>query len=576
MNRILLYISVTLLVQSLYKEVDAQNLDQIGTERPLKVNGGISVNQIFYSASNMDDRRDPNSLFLSGNLNIDIYGWSVPLSFTYSNQNTSFQQPFNQYSLHPTYKWITAHIGYSSMVFSPYTVNGHLFNGIGVDAAPTETLKFSAFYGRFQKAVEADTSNNTTPVYKRMGYGFKAGYAKNGTGIELILFHAKDDIHSISYIPDTFYDSLSGEEVLPEENLVVGVNVQQNLAKKVMATVEFATSAITRDLRASESDEKNSNILSRAEALYTPRVSSSYYNAYKCGLNYNGGVYVIGVSYERIAPGYRTLGAYYFNNDLENITANATAGLFNGKVNLSLNAGTQRDNLNDEKVSTFRRMVGALTISYRVSDRLNVNTTYSNFTSFTNIRSQFVDINQLTPYDNLDTLNFTQISRNANVNINYALSTQKEKRQNINLNVSWQDASSEQNGVDQNAGTAFININTAYSLNLEPKNLIITAGFNNSHSEAPQMKSTTLGPILSLTRSYLDKKLRSIVTTSYNRSYTNGTLVSNITSVRATGTYSVKKKHNLNLTITVVNREGGPEEEGFTEFTGTLGYNYNF
>ncbi|MEQ8338575.1 MAG: hypothetical protein RIA62_14560 [Cyclobacteriaceae bacterium] len=41
--------------------------------------------------------------------------------------NTSFQQPFNQYGMSPTYKNVTAHIGFRSMNFSRYSLAGHLF-----------------------------------------------------------------------------------------------------------------------------------------------------------------------------------------------------------------------------------------------------------------------------------------------------------------------------------------------------------------------------------------------------------------------------------------------------------------
>src|SRR5690349_18511951 len=91
-----------------------QNLESIGKEKPLSINGGVSLNQVFYGASGIESRRDPYSYFASGNINFSLYGWSVPVSFSFSNQNSSFQQPFNQYSIHPTYKCVTGHLGYNS------------------------------------------------------------------------------------------------------------------------------------------------------------------------------------------------------------------------------------------------------------------------------------------------------------------------------------------------------------------------------------------------------------------------------------------------------------------------------
>ena len=64
-----------------------QNLETIGKEKPLTMTGGISFNQIFYTASGIDSRRDPYSYYVAGNINFSLYGWSVPLSFSLSNQN---------------------------------------------------------------------------------------------------------------------------------------------------------------------------------------------------------------------------------------------------------------------------------------------------------------------------------------------------------------------------------------------------------------------------------------------------------------------------------------------------------
>jgi hypothetical protein len=65
---------------------------------------------------------------------------------------------------------------------------------------------------------------------------------------------------------------------------------------------------------------------------------------------------------------------------------------------VAVSAGTQRDNLDKSKISTMRRMVGSINVNYMPSQKLNLSTSYSTFQSYTNIRSQFVDINQLTQY----------------------------------------------------------------------------------------------------------------------------------------------------------------------------------
>jgi hypothetical protein len=552
-------------------QLQGQNLESIGMEKAVTVTGGVSFNQIFYSANGIESRRDPYSYFASGNINFSLYGWSVPLSFSISNQNTAFQQPFNQYSIHPTYKWVTAHLGFTSMSFSSYTVNGHIFVGGGVDVAPEGKWKFSGLYGRFLKAVDPDTTseNATLPVFRRMGYGFKASYGDGGNFVDVILFHAEDDMNSISYIPDSL-------NVLPEENLVLSLGAGKTIFKHFVLKGEFASTALSRDTRSEKSDQ--SHPLANAGFFYTPRLSSSYYNAFKTSFDFQQEAYSIGVAYERIDPQYRTLGAYYFNNDLENITMNGATAILEGKMNIAVSGGTQRDNLDKSKVSTMRRAVGSININFIPSEKLNLSTSYSTFQTFTNIRSQFVDINQLTPYDNLDTLNFTQISKNATLMAMYTFGAKESRKQNININLTYQDAADKQGGVEQNTGMRFYNLNTAYAMSIVPQNMVVSVSFNGTLNEGAGFNTKTVGPTAAVNKSFLDRKLRVTLSSSYNNTYTGSQKINTILNGRINGSLTVRKQHNANLSLAVVNRETRSETttKGFTEFTGTLGYSYSF
>lgn len=547
----------------------SQRLDAIGNEQPLKVNGGVSLEQVAYFSSGLaEGRRDPYNFFLSGNLNIDLYGWSVPFSFNYSNQSrVSFQQPFNQYGLTPTYKWITGHLGYTSMNFSSYTLAGHLFNGVGVDLAPPGNFRFSAMYGRLQKAVEADTLHrDVEPAYQRMGYGFKASYSRQKDNIDLVLFHAKDDEGSISPLP-------LGYTLTPQDNLAVGVNVTKQLFSHLLFNAEIAWSLLTRDTRAEADTLSHGSLPSLG--LVNKNSSTALYHAYKTSIAYGGKRYTLGIGYEWVAPEYKTLGAYYFNNDFENITANLQLRLLKDRLTTGINAGVQRNNLNNDKLSTMRRWVGALNMSYAASKKMNLNFSYSNFQSFVNIRSNFDYINQLTPYDNLDTLNYTQISTNATLGVNYRLSQSKEKMQMIMCNVSYMQSADKQGGVTQSSGVTFYNLNTAYSLQLVPKDMSVTLGINANTNNSAELKTVTLGPTLGLNKSLMQKKLRTAGTLSWNGSYTNGLSTARILTARVSGAYTIKKAHSFNLSLVGLNRSS-QRAATMSELTTTLGYNYNF
>ena len=199
--------------------------------------------------------------------------------------------------------------------------------------------------------------------------------------------------------------------------------------------------------------------------LLEENLTTNYYNAFNAQLDYPAGNCTVGVGYERIDPDYRTFGAYYFNNDLENITVNASQNLFNNKIGLIVNAGLQRDNLDNTKSSELQRIVSAVNVTYTGSDKLSVNAGYSNFQSYTNIRDQFDFINEVNQLDNVDTLNYRQISQNANLGINYTLKKTETKQQAVNVNLTYQNSNNQQGGnTVENGLSDFYNVSSAYTL----------------------------------------------------------------------------------------------------------------
>lgn len=549
--------------------VGAQNLENIGKGKPFGLSGGINANNVFYHAAGMQNRRDPFNYFVSGNLNISLYDWSVPLSFSYSNQQSTFQQPFNQYGLSPTYKWVTLHAGYRSMSFSNYTMNGHLFLGGGFDINPKPKLKISAFYGRLRKAVEEDTLQvRNLPSYCRMGGGIKVSIGDDKKHTDVIVFKAKDALTSLSEAPVK-------SETNPEENLVLSLSSGITLMSRLTWKGEVASSAITTDTRAEI--VQAGNIFGGLGVAFTPRVSSSYYQAYKTSIQYSFTNAGVGFAYERIDPGYRTLGAYYFNNNLETFALTNTAILLQKKVRINGQIGVQRNNLDDKELNSMNRLTGSLNVNYMPTPRLTTNVSYSDFKTVINIKSQFDYLNRVSPYERLDTLNYKQIARNINGSINYVLNESKERRQNVSFNFSHQQTADQQGGVRQNTGARFFNINSAYTLALTEHNLSFSLVGNANITESPNVKNRIYGPTTSLRKTFFKKKLSTSASCSYNRSNLNQQLAGRVTNVRLTGSYRLFEKHNFDFNVTQVNRYSpGKEIQKVNETTVQFGYSYNF
>ena len=209
----------------------------------------------------------------------------------------------NRLSIHPSYKWITTHIGDVSMNFSPYTLSGHQFTGFGVDLTPQGKFKVSAMYGRLVKSSEYDAINaDLVPTYKRYGYGFKTQYSLEKINLGLSFFKAKDQISSLS-IPIPFELGLT-----PQENTAISFETSFKLFQKLQVLTEFANSSITEDSRITA----NTKARSVSALFLNSNATTTSYKAFKGQLAYPAGKGTLGLGYERIDPNYRTLGGYYF------------------------------------------------------------------------------------------------------------------------------------------------------------------------------------------------------------------------------------------------------------------------
>jgi len=574
MNRSrILYLCTAALLLPLFssaQQIDLEHIrDLFGKGKPLKVNGGVSASTVFNSGTG--GGRQPFSWFLNGNVNTNILGRiNLPFSFNLTNAGGGYSYPTmpNRLSLHPSYKGVTAHIGDVAMSFSPYTLNGHQFTGVGLDIATKPTWSISMMYGRLLRAVNYDSTNrNILPTYRRMGYGAKLSLQQPNYALSLNFLHAQDFTDPMQYIPDTLH-------IYPKANLAVSVAGMLRPAKGLELTVEYANSAMKLDKRDYHPTRSGSGNLLESVFMYDIK-NTQFFKAIRAGMNYTFHKSVIGLGYERIDPGYQTLGTYYMNNDLENITVNLSQPLLHDKATISGNVGYQRDDLNNTKAGATFRMVSAINATYMPNERWNANFTYSNFQTYTHIKPQFDYINQTNPYENMDTLNFKQISQSAGLTLTYMLKTNKKKSHTINLNLNVQDAADIQNDVLwKGNGSRFYNSSTAYTLLLIKQQMSITGAFNLSYNTIGRDDFLTLGPTLGLNTRLFDKKMTAGFNSSYNSSTSNGLQQGQVLNFRVNAAYMFMRKHNLNMNAV---RQTRWTPKGTTSnITATVGYNYSF
>lgn len=548
----------------------AQNLDKIGKKDMVKVNGGLNFNSIFLNTNNPNSTRDPLSWYLNGNINISFLDWSFPFTCSYSNQHTSYTQPFNQTGISPTYKWIKAHAGMCNMSFSNYTFSGVPFLGAGVELTP-KNFKIAFMYGRLKKAIEYDalTENDLNMSYKRMGMGAKVGYEKSGYGLSLIWFQAKDEKNSLSFIPAV-------TAIQPEENTVVSANAKAPVTKYFNVEAEYALSGYTRNTFSEQLASNSSG--NKLPFIFRSHSNSEFFSAFKSSLNFNSKQFSCGVNYERIAPNYKTLGIYYMNNDIENITLSPQMRLLKNKLTIAFNTGIQHNNLNNEKLSTVNRVIGSGNISFQPNKHWNATASYSNFTSYSKNRPATDPFYQPSP---VDTMKFYQVSQNANatINHNFGITTVKY---NVMLMANYQ-VSQQQTGSIQGEPITLLNGNIAYGLVHVKTKTSVSISANANNTTVLGNNTVYCGPGLNIGKAFLGNTLNVTFGSIYNLSYTNNKSGGSVINERLNIGYAPKVKNkkygkpNLSVSANYVSKLNAPAGvASLNEFTGNVNLGYTF
>lgn len=552
LRRILLLTALLLLGM---KPSYAQNIEEVlafRKKKPFKISGSISARATLFS-SQPSEARQSFTYQLTGSVNLSLYELlNIPLSFNLNNYGANFSYPSlpNRLSLHPSYKWAKAHIGDVSMSFGPYTLNGHQFTGLGVELSPGR-WQVSAMAGRLLKRVDADPNIPSLQVgYERWGYGLKTRYEGSTFALGGTVFAARDRDGRISFDIDVL-------GIYPKGNIALGLEGSLSLIKDLKLSLEYGFSRMQQDLRSAE---------------------VSYYHALKADVSYSFLGNTLGVGYERIDPGYATLGAYYFNNDYENLTLNYSRSFFDSKLSLALSGGLQRDDLMGQKQEHNKRFVGSAQVGFTPSEALSASVSLSSFQSYRNLKSSFDYINARTPYDNLDTLQFTQLSHSLDADISWRLKQSEAQTQTLSATLSYQEAADRQGRYIQPGQlTRFMNLGTSYSLDLSALDLTLTGGFNVSNNYADRKAVLTLGPSLSLAKRFLKKQLSTGLSLSYNETQEAGHRLAQVYNLRATAGYRFWGKHGLNASVAYQGRKllhavSSPR----SSFTSELSYSYSF
>ena len=540
--------------------------DRIEAKEYLRISGSLQAGLRWNNISGITARTDPFQGQVNASLLVDFLGIKGPLSAAFSDGNTTYRLPaYAFYGFSPSYKWIQLHFGDRSLSFSPYTLNGHNFKGVGVELTPGK-FYFGAMHGRLRRArlSEAGAIQNLDPIYRRVGSSIKVGYDDGDNKIGAILFRGRDDENSIT-VPDS---SL----LRPQDNLVLEFQGQKQLGDLFNVAFNIAHSALTRDQTAPLVNDPSGGFNGTILGLFKPRSSTAYNQAYNFSIGFQPEFAQFNLRFERLGAGYRSLGTLAFLNDTEQVSLGANTAILNNKVNVAANFGLQRNGLSDNTTTDGSRFIGSLNLGVTFSQRLTSSIAVSNFNYTLRQRVNTV------PFVVVDSIVIVQSNLNAQVATTYLLD--EEGRSSLTFSGAYQTANTV-NGDEIEATTQndFYSAVAAYAWNSEERRLGLTLSLVANRTDFGDVQSTIFSPSLALQKGIIEEKWTLDIEGSYSGVRTNGSGSNQVVETRLGSLFEIGEKQMLRFQISYVNNRSTVTDSPFTAFqdwNGSLNYRLSF
>ncbi len=543
-------------------------MENLGDKKPFDISGNLGIRLMTFQTEGRAAYREPFSWYLSGNPVVSIYGITLPFSFTVSEQERNYRQPFNTFGVSPYYKWVTLHLGYRNVTFSRYTLAGHNMLGAGVEVNHPNGIRAGVMTGRFNRAIDLDESPADTalfysvkPEYKRTGYSFKIGYGNDSTHLDFSFLKARDHSNSLDSMAELTYFNVN-----PAENIVFGISGQHFITKQLVFSLDFANSVYTHNMNEETDTVSLEGIAKSLGKSITTNSSTINSVAFESILSYKTRSYGARFRYKRIGDGYQSMGAYYFQNDLRNITIEPWIRMLKRKMRISASLGFQKNNLEDENSLKSSRVISSFRVNYRPANFYTINASFSNY-----------EIERQRRYSVLDSLyQISQTTRSLGINQN--LNFYKEKLGHyIGLGYNMRTLQSDNEERSQYSDYTSHNLFTHYNLLIIPVNLTFELGYNYNSFLMESGDNTARGINAGMDKKILKNVLKISIKQEWNTQLVNNEKYRSINKTRLKATFTLKRTHYLTMRGDLINAKG--EAENVTDYKQQrfeIAYNFRF
>jgi hypothetical protein len=449
-------------------------------EPAVSLNGSLRLSAQFYRLKGETLTQTPFIWAISGTPVVSVKGIRFPVNFTYrdSKLESNLSFPLNRFAASPSWKWGRLHLGQRSMQFTPYTLSGRDFTGVGLELTPGK-LRFAAMYGGFRDLnTQSDSIRDLPlilPTFRRRGMALKLGVGNPRNYLDVMVVKIKDRPEKIQFESESF----QAPQVTPEDNLVGGVDLHTTLFKRITLKAHVAGSIHTGNqqqtaLFTQMDSTVNFAWLKPLEKLITPNIGTRWGKAVDASADIRLGLGNFGVQYKQVDPYFQSLGTFFIRNDFETFTGYFRGNAFKKKVRFNLRGGIERNDLADFRTLSRRRIIGSGQLTFMPMPRLVFSANVSNFQM--DNQAGIVELN--------DTLRIVQVTRLQSLSVVY-----KSSGKDFNWTLS--GMGNYQQVLDQSPlatqDTDFRLINASLNLTLAWKGLgtRITPNINYRYTQSP-------------------------------------------------------------------------------------------
>ena len=513
--------------------IKSQDLEQMVRPIQMEHSGSIQAGMNYY----LNSRTQGSPMVgwsVAGRYNMQINKIALPFSFSFREVGGQFNHPFNYYGASPYYKWIKLHLGQRNLHYSPYTLAGKTINGLGIELTPGH-WQLSAIYGSIlnYRVNEFNIDDQfIIDLTKRKAIGLKIGYGTAKNFLNLSAFRGFDK----SLGEDS-------EEKYLKDNLVVGATSQVTLFKKLSLNFNGAVSGFTEN-RSSSAIVIDAN-WDAAEALFDINASTRLNFAGDLSLNWRSRKWNIGAKYRRIDPLFSSLGTSFFQNDVENITADFGARIFKGKVSISSSVGLEKNNLRNTRAAEDTRLILSMNFQAKPSSAISFFGNYSNYQRSS--ESQIIDFE--------DTLRFVSLSQNALLASRINLVDQELWRHQLSVSSHWHRINDQSPIRNLGSDITNYNISAKYSMTSKLYGLNIVPGVRYAKFIFSDRQRERYGITLRITKAFSDQKFYASLMGAWNYSDINGLRDGSILRLNSGLRWRIWTRAYLTARISLIQRE---------------------